>query len=157
MFEGEKEILFTVEMSIHELYLLFAAPTTGQSISSYEVSRFTCRVFSYRKLDKCGKKKKKTGIQTLVARGEAKLRALSNLTKDLPSFCCFRRLCLFCTVFGVPSGIWDLFSCAFLAFLILRLCLNCKFLRSREQKREMENFPGRPTLCGILNLFVVAD
>lgn len=89
MFEGEKEILFTVEMSIHELYLLFAAPTTGQSISSYEVSRFTCRIFSYRKLDKCGEK---TGIQTLVARGEAKLRALSNLTKDLPSFCCFRRL-----------------------------------------------------------------
>ncbi|CAN8016782.1 unnamed protein product [Ixodes persulcatus] len=82
-------------MSIHELYLLFAAPTTGQSISSYEVSRFTCRIFSYGKLDKCGKKtktKQKTGIQTLVARGEAKLRALSNLTKDLPSFCCFRRL-----------------------------------------------------------------
>lgn len=60
MFEGEKEILFTVEMSIHELYLLFAAPTTGQSISSYEVSRFTCRIFSYRKLDKCGGKNRDT-------------------------------------------------------------------------------------------------
>lgn len=91
MFEGQKEILFTVEMSVHELYLLFAAPATGQSISSYEVSRFTCRMFSYRKLDKCGEKSL-VARGDLVARGEAKLRVLSNLTKDLPSFCCFRRL-----------------------------------------------------------------